>query len=189
MEPQRQSSSSSVKTCQNQFFINPILFTTLRIILCTPKAFFPAVSINRGLHTFMSYFFFFFFIEIHGPFNIFKYNTGKMFSWKELAMLAQTTPSSSALSSCCVCSGLLISLSYSRVEATKAGGNQPCGAFVLLNLSTPLAQKVWGTGQPRASATSFPALPLTLIFCKWVCCHSNCQITSIMPPLTSQHLL
>lgn len=63
------------------------------------------------------------------------------------------------------------------------------GAFVLLNLSTPLAQKVWGTGQPRASATSFSALPLTLIFWKWVCCHSNCQITSIMPPLTSQHLL
>lgn len=132
----------------------------------------------------------FFFIEIHRLFNSFKYNIGEMFSWKELAYsLLRSPPSTSALFPCCLCSGLLISLSYSRVNATKAGGNQPCGACVLLNLSTPLAQKVWATGQPRASATSFSALPLTLIFWKWVCCHSNCQITSIMPPLTSQQLL
>lgn len=44
-------------------------------------------------------------------------------------MLAQTTPSFSALFPCCLCSGLLISLSYSRVNATKAGGNQPCGGI------------------------------------------------------------
>lgn len=45
---------------------------------------------------------------------------------KELVMIAQAIPSSSALFPCCLCYALLISLSYSRVNATEAGDHQPC---------------------------------------------------------------
>lgn len=55
-------------------------------------------------------------------------------------MLAQTSPSFATLFPCCLCSGLLMSLYYFRVNSTKAGGNQPRGTFVLLNLTTSLAR-------------------------------------------------
>lgn len=187
MAPQRQASSASIKTCQKQFFMNPSLFTTLRTILFMPKAFFAAASINRGLHIFMSHVFFHRnpwavqYTQIQHWGDVFLKGIGNACS--DHPLLLRTV----SLLSLLWFTHLLISF-QNQCHKGKPGGSQPCGAFVL-NPSTPLAQKVWGTGQPRASATSFSALPLTLIFWKWVCCHSNCQITSIMPPLTSQHLL
>lgn len=87
---------------------------------------------------------------------------------------------------CCLCSGLLISLSYSRVDFMK--GRWPSAMWGI----GPESVRTFGPAssvRPRASARSSPALPLTLIFWKWVCCHSNCQITSVMLPVTSQCLL
>lgn len=92
---QRNAPSSSPHTCHNQFFLDPSLFATLRTILFMPKAFFAAASIEGSLYTFIPHAFFF--IEIHGSFNTFKYNTGEMFSSEELALPAQTSLDSSTL--------------------------------------------------------------------------------------------
>lgn len=132
--PQRQSPSSWAKTFQNQFFINQSLFAPLRTLFFMPTAFFAAASIGK-VYTHLCHMHFF--TEIHGSFNIFQYSAWEMFSWRQwacskLPLLLTRSPA--------VCSGLLISLSYSRVSSTKADNSQPRGAFFLLNPSSPLAR-------------------------------------------------
>ena len=119
-----------------------------------PVAFFAATS-TGGIYTHLCHMHFF--TEIHGSFNTFQYSAWEMFSCREwacseLPLLPTWCPA--------VCSGLLISLSYSRVRSTKAEDSQPRGAFVLPRPSSPLARSgSVGLRQPRASTARFPALP------------------------------
>lgn len=105
-----------------------------------PKAFFATASIKGSLHTFMPHDFFFFFIEIHGVIQYIQIQHWGDVFLNGVGNACSDLPPFAALFPCCLCSCLLMSLYYSRVNSTKAGGSQPHGIFVLLNLSTPLAR-------------------------------------------------
>lgn len=115
-------------------FHKPKSFCSSQDSFFMPTACFAAASIGK-VYTHLCHMHFF--TEIHGSFNIFQYSAWEMFSWRQwacskLSLLLRRSPA--------VCSGLLISLSYSRVSSTKADNSQSRGAFFLLNPSSPLAR-------------------------------------------------
>lgn len=107
-----------------------------------------------------------------------------MCSWAELSMLAPNSPASSSSAPFSLLSLLwfrhLLILLQSQVHKGRrqsalwgVWASEPAHAW-------GPGQAMWGLGQPRAGAMSVPALPLTLLFWKWVCCHSNCQVPSVI---------
>lgn len=188
--PEEITQLSSTQTYRNRFFIDPNLFAILRTILFMPKAFFATASIKGSLHTFMPYDFFFFHRNPWGH-SIYSNTTlGRCFPERNWQCSLRPPPPSlhcfpAVFAPVYSCPYIIPeSIPQRQVAISHVG-----------HLSFWIYLHFWprtGSVRPRAAqgkATSFPALPLTLIFWKWACCHSNCQITSIMLPLTSRHLL